>query len=142
MTGRRKVILLLAIVACGGVGYYAWQQQRLAKGALARLQEQEHIDFYVLSRPILAIDSHSRSVFLLYANETRRLYFSDIFKIRFIESKIVRNDPNRLRSPDSLQLLLQGGHQLRVGDLPESAEKTMSDLQAIMPAIPMLIRRQ
>ncbi len=142
MSRHKTTILLLTLIACAGIGYYAWQQQRLAKGALEQLQRQEDIDFHILSRPIIAINSQRHHVLLIYADRTDSIFNNRIRQIRFIESKITSNDPFRLRRPDSLQIILSNDEQINVRDLPDTAENTMTRLQAYLPSVTMVIQRQ
>ncbi len=142
MSRYKTNILLLALTACAGIGYYAWQQQRLAKGALGQLQRQKNIDFHILSRPIIAIDNQRHHMLLIYAGKIDSIFNNRIRQIRFIKSKITSNDPFRLRRPDSLQIILSNDEQINVRDLPDSAENTMIQLQPYLPSVAMVIQRQ
>lgn len=121
-----KPILVIAILACVGIGYYAWRQQQNAFDELEQLQQTGvDVTFHLRSRPLLAVDSGKQTLYLLSGNGVHNvqiLPLSDITAITFIEAPIhnekEHSEPN---APDSLEITTSSGQRFRVGDLNRTA---------------------
>lgn len=123
-----KSIIVIILVICAGIGFYAWQQQKKAQNELKQLQDSGvDITFSLQSRPLLAVDSGRGILHLLFGNgvhNAKAIPLVQIKSIRFIEAPIFNQKENSdTQRPDSLIITTTTGKTYRVGDLYLSATK-------------------
>lgn len=121
-----KSILLIALLACVGIGYYAWRQQQNAFSELKQLTSTGvDVTFHLVSRPLLAVDSGKQTLHLLSGNGVHNqqvIPLASIKEITFIEAPIHNpKDNSDPIGPDSLVITTNSGQQIRVGDLQLTA---------------------
>ncbi len=138
-----KNIVLLIILICCGIGYYAWQQQKASLNGLELAKKQgAKIDFFLRSRPLFAVDSTHKSILLVYSDKTLSVKFSEIKTIRFIETPYKNNYDTEPKGPDTIMITLNDGNQYRVGDLRNTAREAITQFQSFAPEIESILKNR
>lgn len=117
-----KPFVLIFIAVCAGVGFYAWRSQQHALTGLDTLKNNGvSVDFSLISRPILAVDSQQSRLYLIdgkNAQQPIRIDFQSIQRIVFKETPTTNKQSSITRGPDTLSIELNDGSRYRVADLP------------------------
>ncbi len=136
-----KNIVLLIILVCCGIGYYAWQQQKASLNGLELAKKQgAKIDFFLRSRPLFAVDSTHKNILLIYSDKTVSVKFSEIKTIRFTETPYKNNYNTEPRGPDTIIITLTDGRTYQVGDLRETAREASQQFRSFAPAVETVIK--
>ncbi len=133
--------MLLIVLICFGIGYYAWQQQKIAlKNLELEKKRGAKIDFFLRSRPLFAVDSTHKNVLLVYSDETLLVKFSDIKTIRFTETPYKNNYDTDPKGPDTILITLSNGTQYRIGDLKNTAREAIIQFRTFVPEIESILK--
>ncbi len=138
-----KNIVLLIILVCCGIGYYAWQQQKASLNGLELAKKQgAKIDFFLRSRPLFAVDSTHKNILLIYSDKTISVKFSEIKTIRFTETPYKNNYDTEPRGPDTITITQNDGHRYRVGDLRNTAREAITQFRSFVPEIESVLKNR
>ncbi len=135
--------MLLIILVCCSIGYYAWQQQKASLNGLELAKKQgAKIDFFLRSRPLFAVDSTHKNIFLIYSDKTVSVKFSEIKTIRFTETPYKNNYDTEPRGSDTVIVTLNNGHRYRVGDLRNTAREAITQFRSFVPEVESVLKNR
>ncbi len=112
---KNSIFLIIVIFAI--VAFYSYRTKQNSYSLLKDLEKHTNIDFYIDSRPLLAVSKERQFIYFIHSNKIDKISFLELDKILLIESEFKGNDAYEKIGPDYGILYMNNGRKQKFTDM-------------------------